>query len=429
VRFEITPHEINKRPENQVTSPGFFKKNQRRVSDKYAFDENGLFSRKIFGRIGACECGQVTGEGYCEICQCRVVDQNNMPDFYIDLGIKVPKLFVDYGKYKNVKELLTYEAFLTDDPLTGKPLIVKEDGSDISEYVDKPIRIGLDAAREIHPDIDEWAKRNMTDTISVPHTIYRPNLRLQDKSISFSPINKQLAEILKNIQNIQEYSSIFENLETTTSLNYYLLSFNNEIYKAYSGAMHEVYKMLTNGKNSFIGSDLKAHRVTGAVKGTVINRHDLPEDIILIGDTFIQTLYPYLYKKYKGDMQQINQHLIEHNEIVLLNRPPTICHLSINALRPRVASCYKLGTRPGVQQEYDAENDTIGIRTLAINPIITDGMGADFDGDCMLVIALYSEAAKKEAETMLPSKNYMNYANGTIRNGIIEDVEYVRNAK
>lgn len=439
MKFTITPHKIVKDPRNQVTSPNILKKNQRRVSDHYAFDENGLFSRKIFGRIGKCECGDdfdpnnLDKDNICKICGCRVVSLDDMPDFFIDLGVKLPKLYCDWGKYKDVKQVLTYESFVYEDPETHKYSIVLDqgDGLDMHEFNENYIHIGLDAARLIHPDIDEWADKYMTDYISVPHTIYRPNVRMDNKSVTFSQVNKLLVEVLQNLNNIKQYTSIFDDLEDS-SINYYMLSFYNEVYKAYNASMLEIFRLFSEGKSSFVGSDMRAHRVTGAIKGTVVNRYDIDEDIVLIGDTFIQTLYPYLYQKYKGDMKAINDHLIDNEERVLINRPPTICHLSIVGMKPRVASCYKLGTFTDhaigkhEQSEYDEENDTLGIRTIGINPIIQDGLAGDYDGDTYLLIALYSKKAKLEADTMLPSKNFMNYANGNIRNGIIEDVEYIR---
>lgn len=435
MKFTITPHRIKKDPQNQVTSPNIFKKNQRRVSDHYAFDENGLFSRKIFGRIGKCECGSLAEPGYCDICGCRVVDINNMPDFYIDLGVKLPKLYCDWGKYKDVRDVLTYESFVYINPETEKYEIVKDegDGLDIGQYDEANIRIGLDAARLIHPDIDEWADKYMIDYISIPHTIYRPNVKMDNKSVNFSKVNKLLVEVLQNLDNIKQYTSVFENIEDE-SLNYYMLSFYNEVYKAYHESMLEIFRLFSDGKSSFVGSDMRAHRVTGAIKGTVVNRYDIDEDVVLIGDTFIQTLYPYLYRKFDGDMEKINDYFIDNEERVLVNRPPTICHLSIIGMKPRVASCYKLGTFSDYavgkhsKSEYDDENDTLGIRTIGLNPIIQDGLAGDYDGDTYLVIALYSKKAKLEADTMLPSKNFMNYANGNIRNGIIEDVEYIREA-
>lgn len=428
MKIKIEPARIKKSPENQVTSSNIFKKNQRKISDDYKFDDEGLFSKKIFGRIGTCECGELNKPGFCKICGCRVIDKNNIPDFFIDLGISVPKLYADFGKYKDVKDLLEFNAFLYDD---GSNEVVIDNGKiDTDKYDETKIVIGLDAARMIHPDIDEWADKWMTDFINVPHPLFRSNLRLDNNKIMFTPVNKALISVLQNLERVNQFKDIFSDRD---DINYYLMSFYREVYDQYINCMGEIYYLFAGGgKRSFVGSDMRAHRVTGAVKGTVVNRFDVDEDVLLIGDTFIQTLYPYLYHKFDGDMEKINDYFVDNNEVVLFNRPPTICHLSIIALKPRVASCYKHGTfKDGAvgknsKSEYDEENDTIGIRTLGYNPIVSDGLAGDYDGDVHLVIALYSEAAKRQAREMLPSKNFMNYANGNVRNVIPEDIEYIR---
>lgn len=430
MKVEIKPMRIKKSPENQVTSSNVFKKNQRKVRDEYEFDENGIFSRKIFGRIGSCDCGELKKPGYCELCHCRVVDEFNMPEFYIDLGVMVPKFCADWGKYKNVKSLLTFKAFLVDYG-DGKYKIVEDDDQiDFDEFDPYKIVIGYDAAKLIHDDIDEWAERYMTDFISVPHTLHRANLRMDNGKILLSPINKSLVGVLQGLERIEQYRSIFPGESDDPTFNYFMLSFYSEIYTQYLNCMKEIYNQFTGGKQSFIGSDIRAHRVTSAIKGTVVNRFDIDEDIILIGDTFVQTLWPWLYKKYDGDMEKINDYLVESNSVVIVNRPPTICHLSIMGMKPRIASCYKLGTftdgavDKNAKSDYDENIDTIGIRTVAINPIVTDGIAGDFDGDLLLVVSIFSDKAKEEALSMLPSKNFMNYANGTIRNVIIEDVMF-----
>ena len=433
MKIEIEPCKIVKDPRNQVTSSNVFKKNQRKISKDYKYDDNGLFSKKIFGNIGRCQCGEQTTPGYCKECGTRVVDANNMPDFYIDLGVLVPKLYCDYGKYKDVKGLLEFKDFLYIDEEGNEHIIDNEDlNTDTSSFDPTHIVIGLQAARCVHEDIDEWAERYMTDYIYVPHTTRRPNLRLANGGISFSSINKSLIEILKNLELVNQFKFVLDtdNENYKPETNFYVLDFCREIYKQYINSMKEIFAIFTSGKSSFIGSNLKGHRITGAIKGTIINRYDVDEDVALIGDTFIQTLYPYLYKKFNGDMQQINDYFVNNDEVVLLNRPPTICHLSIVALKPRVASCYKFGTfndgalSKNTKSEYDEDIDTLGIRTIGINPIITNGLAGDFDGDTVLVISIYSNEAKKEANTMMPSDNYMNYPNGTIRNVIPEDIMF-----
>lgn len=447
MHITIEPMHIVKREENQVTSPDIIKRGQRKIADNYTYDEKGLFSRKIFGRVGHCDCGNLQEPGICPFCNTRVIDPNNMPDFFIDLGIKVPKYFSDFTKIKDVKPLLQFEAFLAVHPDGTKEIVMDDDFLDFAPYRECEIHIGLDAAMMKRPGIGDWADRYMTDFVSVPHPMFRPNLRMESGKLHTSSINKSLINLLININRVNDYN-IFnfdvEELDTDdedlkaskaealdkSTMTYFLLAYYRELYNSYNACMKEIFAQFCGGKKSFVADNMRAHRITNAIKGTAINRYDVDEDIILIGDTFIQTLYPYLYKMFDGDMETINNYLIDTNAVVLMNRPPTICHLSIMAFKPRVASCYKHGTffdgavGKNKPSAYDEEEDTIGIRTIGVNPIITDGFNLDFDGDCILVIPIYSEQAKREALTMLPSNNFMNYANGEIRNVIPEDIVF-----
>jgi hypothetical protein len=63
---------------------------------------------------------------------------------------------------------------------------------------------------------------------------------------------------------------------------------------------------------------------------------------------------------------------------------------------------------------------------IQANPIIYDGLAADVDGDTLNVIALYTKEACEEAQKLLPSKNYIEGSNETIRNKLPEDFEYVK---
>ena len=160
-------------------------------------------------------------------------------------------------------------------------------------------------------------------------------------------------------------------------------------------------------------------------------------------------------------MAKINKALVDGGYLLLINRPPTINHNSIVALYPRIASIYPVGKtqntdfcrkhndifderKPIVDdglnfgdiekygQGYSVDPttgeadgiDVLGLRCVGMNPLMMDTLNMDVDGDVILEVALYSDAAIKEAQTITPSRSYMNYANGTIRNHIIEDFVY-----
>lgn len=434
MKFEIKPYVIKKLDENKVTSPTILKKKQTVVSDEYHFDEHGIFSKVIFGNIDHCDCGNLQEVGFCKLCNCRVVDKFNMPEFFIDLEIKVPRFCADFTEVKNARSLLEYKAYLYA-PKKGRGTIISvDDIGDPTEFFKthdpKALLYGYEAAVRYNPKVEKWGMRYLTDYVSISHPLFRANLKAEDGRFITAPINIAFSKLLQNLEDIRTYKTVLDNTDIDTK-NYYMMKFCREIYVQYLACCREIFTQLTNSNNGFLRTNVRAHPITSAIKGTVVNRADIDEDVILIGDTFIQTLFPYLYKKFNGDLEKINTYLINSDTYVVVNRPPTICHLSIVAMKPRVASCYKFGTvtdgalYPHAKSEYDENEDTIGIRTLGINPMAVDGMNCDFDGDTLLVISVFSPEALKECETMVPSKNYMNFANGTIRNDIIEDVEFV----
>ena len=93
--------------------------------------------------------------------------------------------------------------------------------------------------------------------------------------------------------------------------------------------------------------------------------------------------------------------------MILINRQPTIGEKSIMAFHPVFS---------------DKEEERF---VLQLNPLSMDGYAGDYDGDVLLMIALYTKEACAEAKKLLPSRNYLGGADGNIRNGIFEDLVYV----
>lgn len=487
MKFTIEPYNEEKLEENRVTSYHIFKKGERRISDDYRYDDKGIFSYKIFGRIGSCRCltgDKKTTPGYCQVCGTRVIDPNKMPFFYIDLEVNVPKLCTDYKKFPLAERLLTYKGFLAcddedmyiiwEDKWSKKIALKDETGFEpdmdiicmynvktkdkYHEHIDfnlekfckgKKMLVGVEAVKKIYADkekeVQEWLDVWTTDTVYIPHTSQRSNLKMNDGKVIISELNQLYTDLLYKIHVTDSYKMDYEYDEDGNNslvvIDYYVTSYHS-IYEAYVATSEKMLSLLTEGKKSYLNLNLRSHRVTSAIKGTVTNRFDLDEDVILVGDTFIQTMYPYLYAKCDGDMEAINKELIDNDELVLINRAPTICHLSIMAAKPRIASLYPFGTfddgalgyppykSKDLFETLDEENapepeiDTYGIRTIAVNPMIFDGLAMDVDGDALFVIPIFSTQAKEEAQKMTPSTNFMNYANGEIRNGILEDIVY-----
>ena len=446
--ISIRTNKIVKDPRNRVTSNLIYQRGSRRDLGNIKFDDDGIFSNKIFGNFNSCICGKNKEiDTVCEECGCRVIDKDNMPDFYIDLTIPVATFFADFSVFQNedeIRSLISYNSFVYDDKIVPFTPDI-----DINMYENDRIHIGIDALKEMNVP-DSWIDKNTTDYISISHPAFRPLIHNKlDSSPLITDINQVYMDLLSTINkftsyNIQYFPKLFNCVK-----GYYITELYNKV-------IDKIFYELAESRNSVVKNQMQGHPISGAIRAVVINRFDIDEDIILIGDTLIETLYPYIYKQYNGDMYKINEYLINSNARVIINRPPSICHLSIIAMKPRVASVYPLGKTANTDNcvktnidfceeyysninkdnsninfgdaevnnqinEYGYAIDTIGVRCVATNPVVMDGLAGDYDGDVLLVSALYSDEAKKEADLMLPSNSYMNFPNGTIRNHIIED--------
>lgn len=442
---------IEKKPENKVTSHLIFEPHRRQSVNNLKFDENGIFSKRIFGNLYKCDCGKVSNEGYCQKCNTRVIDPKNMPDFYIDLTINVACSFADFENCginpEIAKEIIEYKRYVvvSDDGNTESHYFDNENLSSIKDIDESKVFIGIAALKKLGVS-DEWISYNTVDYLNVPHTIYRP-IVIDNKNMPFiTGINNLYSDIIKKINDVIDLHNLAHDRP------FYLMVEYSAIVNIYNDIIEKLFDELQNVKYSIIKSEIISHPISGAIRAVLTNRHDIDEDVLIIGDTLVETLWPYLYKKFDGNMALINEELVNKNYLVLVNRPPSISHMSIIAMKPRIASIYpynklynsdrglkhnyryveeskdkigllkdKEGDIEKFGQGLDDGIDTVGVRTIGMNPIVFDGLAADTDGDVLLVIALYSKDALKQANNILPSKCFTNYANGTIRNHIIED--------
>lgn len=96
---------------------------------------------------------------------------------------------------------------------------------------------------------------------------------------------------------------------------------------------------------------------------------------------------------------------IADDEVVILNRQPSLHRHSLQAFKPVI--------------RWDG--DKAKNKAIGLNPIVTTGFNADFDGDTMAVHVPVTQAAKKEAqEKLMPSQNLLNPTN----NSIIMDLKH-----
>lgn len=402
MRLTIKPIEIIEDPANEVTSSEIFTK--RKIEDKdgnFLFNKDGIFSDRIFGKFNRCTCGALTKPGYCEECGCRVLNKRKIPNFYMKLDFDIPKLFIDYRDFDKetktiVDNLMHYRGFLYNGKYVDFDLKL-----DMSKYKDEKIVYGKDAVLSLGIS-EEWYNKNVQRLISIPHTLHR-KLLIQSDKIIIGKINTSYIDMLKTNESFR-YNNNLNRVKMVIKLKF-------KTCKAFEELYTNLFNVLVNNNRNIVDNELKGQPETGMIRAVMTNNFGVDEDTVILGKYFIQTLYPKIYEDHcvngEPDIPAINKLLKKENYLVLFNRQPTIGAKSIIAMRP-------------VFSELEQEQFVI-----QANPIVYDGLAADVDGDALNVIALYTIEACEEAQKLLPSVNYIEGSNSSIRNGIIEEFKYI----
>lgn len=404
MKIEIERLHVKDNPYNKVTEDLPYKK--RRIRDRdgnLRFNDNGIFSEKIFGRIGECKCGKTKEAGeWCPSCGCRVIDRKKMPQFYIPCEIPLPFIAADYevfGKYAGiVEDLMKYKSFLYD----GEVIEFNLEEIKCEEFEKDKIKIGFEAVKALNIGAtNEWFKENTVTNISIPHPIFRPIIDDKKTKIVYGgPLNEALIDLLRKRNQILSF------LKFNKDDKLGVLAMNKMLQEKYEQFLKEVFNIIKVGKKCLLNQEILSQPITGAIRAIITNHFGLDEDIILIGKEFIDILFPHLYKKHKGNYEKINEELKQKDYHVLVNRPPTIGQKSVIFMKPRI----------NMDDDYRF--------LVSTDPIIYDGLAADTDGDVFLVIGIYTEEANYQASQLVPSKNYINCSDGFIRNKIPEDFMY-----
>lgn len=402
LRATIKPVHIVENPMNQVTSEKLFQARKIKDGDRYLFHEDGIFSEKIFGKFGKCVCGEQTKPGICPKCNCRVLNKRNIPNFYIKFNFDLPNRVINYGAYDKamVDNLLNSRGFLYEGEYVEFDLKI-----DFSKYDEKKILIGKDALMSIGVS-EAWYNENVHRLISIPHTSYR-QITFQGDKYFIGNLNTIYINMLRQ-------NNRYENLKKNSKLTIFNeINLRYIVCKELDKLYHELFQILAKNKRNVIDAELKGQPETGMIRAVMTNNFGLEEDTLKIGYYFIPTLYPRLFSKYtdpetgETDIDGLNQELADEEYYVLFNRQPTIGAKSIIGMKPVFS---------------DEESEMFVIQA---NPIVYDGLAADVDGDSLNVIALYSRAACEEAKKLLASNNYIEGSNSSVRNGILEEFEYV----
>lgn len=394
MKIDITRVRVKRNPDNEITSDRILRKRKTRDADgNMLFDDNGIFSEKIFGRFYKCKCGALTTTGICEECNTRVVRRDALPTYYIPFDfLDIP--YLDVKLPAAIMKLYKYEAFLYDGEI-----IDFNAEEDISQYDD--ILIGKDAILSLGYTEEQYYN-NVHNEIIVPHPIVRPITTDAEGKYVLGDINRCLVEILRKRRTLESYyDDKHENKFQELAIKNYLMTY---IFRFYD----EIFNIIARNRKNVVSEELRGQKLTGIARGVLTNNFDIDEDVAMIGSYFVFTLYSDLYAQCDFDLDKLNKLLIDEEYYVLLNRQPTIGAKSI------------VGMIPQFSKDENAKY------VMQVNPIVYDGLASDCDGDEVSIIALYTKAACQEAKRRLPSKNYVEGSNNSIRNAIMEDFEYTK---
>ena len=407
MKITIEPIKIKENPMNEVTSDKIFM--PRKIKDannNYLYDKNGIFSERIFGKFNKCTCGKLTKPGICPECDCRVLDKRNIPNFYVKFKFDLPNRVVNYSDDLKKKEiellnnLLNFKGFLYDGEYI--PFNLKDDMSIYDEY---KISFGKEAILSTGLVDENWYNENVHRMISIPHTSFR-KITFQNEKHIIGPLNTLYINIIRLNNKYEKYKKDGKlNCLNELNLRHIVCRELENLYEA-------LFMILAKNKRNVITNELQGQPETGMIRAVMTNNFSLDEDNLLIGKYFIETLYPKLYADNTDEdgntnIKEINRILRDEEYLVLFNRQPTIGAKSIIAMKP-------------IFSELDTEQFVI-----QANPIVYDGLAADVDGDSLNVLALYTKEACEEAKKLLASNNYIEGSNESIRNGMLEEFEYV----
>ena len=402
MKLRIKRVEIENNPLNEVTSDKVFA--DRKIRDKngdFIFDENGIFSNKIFGKLKHCTCGKQFTNGICPECHTRVFEkQSDVPTFYISfkhLDIPYMDIHQDFESKKLVEDLLYYRGFLYHGEYIEFTYHL-----DVSKYCKNDVLVGEKALIYLGAT-KEWYKKQVSNKLAIPHPKYRKIIQQGEKYL-LGELNTIYLDILKLKNKLDYYYEMTNEIQDI----FFVFNIKHLMLKQIQESREELFNFICRNKNSLMVRELKGQALTGAIRAVITNNFNLDEDEVLMGSYFAETLYPKLTRECminnELDIDLLNKKLKDYH--MLINRQPTIGQKSTCSARP-------------VFSKEDKDK-----YVLQLNPIVLDGHAGDCDGDVFSGTSLYSKKANQQAKKRLYSKNYLECSNGSIRNGLPEDFVY-----
>ncbi len=165
------------------------------------------------------------------------------------------------------------------------------------------------------------------------------------------------------------------------------------------------FMKLLEGKDGFIRKYMLGKRVNYSGRGVIVVDPSLEIDQVRIASKDVLKSIMELEEPYgldETDYETMRKKI--ENRPLLLNRQPSLHRLSIQAFK-------------NIPLPENSEY------VIYINPLVTGGFGADFDGDTMAFHIPLSREAVKETEKMLPSHNILSPASDRIHFSLGQDIK------
>lgn len=381
-KIEFVYSETKRIPKsNYVTSPHVFVqgRNARNKKDR-DLDMDGLYSPRIFGRFGVCQCGITTKiNKVCTNCGYRVISSRTKSQFAYQTICKVVRFGAEISMVfsiseqrsiqfsKHILDIASYQMAILISS-TGLEVLPVQEAIDKSEE-DSQLLFGNDALREIlsPEEFEKWElseDKVMTDSVLISHPVTRPyTITGAGKIIlpnSTDALTRLIARDIRARKDIEFMAEIQD--ELITVLSYMAI---NQALQTYYDAVYEVF---ASTPKSVRKSHVIAANSSSIGRYVLVNNPHLDPTEIAVPMSFVRANY-----RLPEEMtyEEINE-MLSH-ETVLLNRPPTVSNLSMMTLTPQLG--------------YDC--------VVGINPAIAPGFNADFDGDQVIILPIRNSSPKK----------------------------------
>jgi len=268
----------------------------------------------------------------------------------------------------------------------------------------------------------------MTHVIPVIPPKFRPIYPLPSGDLIYSDLNKLYQQVIMANDLLKELKDLPEEQKAP---------YRKTLYESYkhlvglgvpatqSSKNKGIVEMITGDrpKEGFFQSKLLSKRQELTGRAVIGSNPDLSVDEAEIPEDMLWTLYePFIIRQltqrglspFKAQ-QEVKQRTPQAREVfeyeiknrpVLINRAPSLHKHNILAVKP-------VPTKD---------------KQIKINPMICEGLNADFDGDTMAVHVPISQQARDEAFEMLPSKNLFSVSHNLIirpRNEAILGLNYL----